>query len=214
MERYKYMGHNLVELARTELSDDFIMNFCLGLPDVYKNSYDYAYGYFGPAQAKDLLPHIRRAKTEEHLEKTASGFGNLNTDTCLNTAKNCRHVWLLSETIVLTANAVTGPREMVRPAIFRDTLAESNQLDIFPDPNKKHLGTACYSMILHGPQELEPTRVGFVCLVFPSSDSKSYLYRCNLLELLEIKLYPSLAEEKIHDNSFPELKKNISIQEG
>jgi hypothetical protein len=214
MKKHKYVGRDLVDLARTELSDDFLRKFCLKMPDIYRDAYAHAYENFGPAQAKDLLPHIRRAKIESHLETIAGDIDILTTDTYLNTAKNCRHVRVSSKTIVLTANAVAGPREMVRSAIFRTTLAESNQLFLFPEVDTRPKGDSCYSMILHGPQELEPARVGFIYLVFPSYNSKSYIARCNLVSLLNITLYPSVEEEKIKDTSFPELKKNISIQVG
>lgn len=205
---------NLEKLVKDEIPIEFFKDFVQELPLVYKASHEHVFSNFCAAQARDLLPHVRRAKVDELLWAVAKRFECLKTSVCLNDARNCRHVRVRADSIVLTANAVNGPSEMVRRALFRDTLAESNQFLLFPEMDDRPRGDACFAMILHGPLDLDWPRVEFVYLAFPANDSRSYLKRINLASYCKVDLHASVREETIEDIAIAKLRRDALVQEG
>lgn len=203
---------NLKRLVKDEIPFDFFKSFIKDLPIIYKAAYEYA-DNFSPPQAKDLLPYIRRAKIDEHLKNVAEGFEPLEHSICLNQARNCHYVKVEAGSITLTANAVNGPSEMVRQAIFRGTLAVSNQLLLFPDKYNRPKGNSYYAVILHGAENFDESRVAFVYLGFPSFDLETYLTRINLVDYCNIELYPEITEESIEDLAVAKLRDDALIKE-
>lgn len=207
---------NLERLYQQELPTEFLRHFIMGLPLVYKTSYDLVYAALGDPQARDVLPYFRRAMVEEHLFKTGNRFRDLDADAFLNVARNCHHVEIRSRSIVLTANAVDSPNQMVRDARFRNTLAESNQYVLLPELEERPRDDYYFAMLLHGADLEDSSRVAFVQLAFPSHDPKAKAYLggspYDLISYCGTTLYPEITEEKIEDMAAPRLRPQVRAQ--
>lgn len=203
---------NLKKLVKDEIPIDFLKGFVKDLPLIYKAAYESAFQYPSP-QAKDLLPYVRRTKVDVHLKNIAEGFTSLKSSVCLNEAHNCHYVQVKAGSIILTANAVNGPSEMVRQSLFRGTLAESNQLLICPENYNRPRGNSYYATILHGPEDYDESRVAFIYLNFPSYDLQTYLTRIDLVNYCNIELYPKNTEEVIQDMAVAKLRDGVLLKE-
>lgn len=207
---------NLESLYQRELPREVIHAFVMPLPIVYRSAYDFAYSMCDEPRVGDVSPYIRRAMVEEHLWKTGNRFHKLDAENSLNVARNCHHVEIRSPSIVLTANAVDSPGQMVRDARFRNTLARSNQYVLLPELEEPLDGDYFFAMLLHGPDLEDASRVAFVELAFPSSDpkAKSYLGGSpfNLIAYCEAELYPETKEEEIEDKAAPRLRPRVQVQ--
>ena len=91
---------------------------------------------------------------------------------------------------MLTASAVDGPREMVRRALFRNTLAKSPQMFLFDTnaPPPPPPGAPVYGIILHGPppKDQDQRFPGFVNVAFPDSECRYYIESVNLMDRFNV----------------------------
>ena len=125
--------------------------------------------------AHDLIGHERRAYVEQDLYAFAKRYSLTNSRPRMNYTKNSFHVELVHGSIVLTASSVQSPEQMVRKAVFRDTLARDPQGHLYenevssPDPD-----SLLYGIILYGalPEERFPS---FVNVAFPDQECSRYL---------------------------------------
>lgn len=212
MEKKKF--YNLDKAFKEEIPLDFLKDIVEKLPEVYRESYKEVNDKFFPAQAKDLLPHFRRAKIDELLINIVASYNNLDASIHKNEAKNCHHTEVQVGSIVLTANAVSRQREMVRDARFRKTLAEPNQLWLLPNMDNRQRGDTCFGMILHGPMPNDQSKVAFVCLGFPEPNGDYYVKHENLADYCNLDLYPKAPVEEIEDKANPSRRRGSLKQEG
>jgi len=203
---------DLQKLFQKELPFEFLRTYVGGLPAVYRKAREHVRANYFPAQAWDMLPHVRRCLADQFLWSIARRFPSLDVDDYLNHALNCHHVEARSDSIVLTSNAVNAPEEMVRSARFRDTLAESNDQWLFPYMDDRPRGDFYYAMILHGPRTNPSSELTFVYLGFPSPDERVYLGHYDLLTYCGVDLSVEIAEEIIEELPMPEIRENIQAQ--
>jgi len=133
-----------------------------------------------------------------------------SSEVCENIIGNSHHREVKIDSMKITANAVQSPQEIVRRAKFRETLAQTNQLLLFPGLDDRQRGDFLYAMILHGPDYDDKSRVAFIQLVFPSPDCSKYLLNINLSAHCDIQLYaPGVSEEIFEDIAIPKLREDI-----
>jgi hypothetical protein len=209
MDNNKY--RNLRKLIDEELEIDLLKDYIAELPKVYKTAYNDTYLLYPDEQAQDLLPYVRRAKTEKLLQELGWKY-NLKTEIRTNKAYNCWHAKIRSNSVVLTAHYVRNSRQKVRKAFYRDTLAEGNQLWYPPVLDLRSRGEVCYVMLLHGPELVNCHRVGFARLVIPSFDCKEELLRIDLEEYCNTKLYSNIPKEEIEDKVHVNLRRKSIIE--
>jgi hypothetical protein len=173
----KYGGNVLFSVLEAEVPEGFFHSVIRSFWAAYEVAHNLAFANHAPPEAHDLLPYLRRAKIEESLRDVASRSGLLNTYE-KNEGKNAWYTQVRTSNCVFTASSVEGPQQMVRSAIFRETLAASAQLSLFSSNEEK--GKAFYGILLHGPDVLEPSRPAFIRLGFPSKDCKAWVENIDL----------------------------------
>ena len=125
--------------------------------------------------AHDIIGHERRAYVEQNLYAFAKRYSLTNSQPRMNHGKNSFHVELVHGAIVLTASSVQSPEQMVRKAVFRDTLARDPQGHLFENEvSSPDLDSLLYGIILYGalPEERFPA---FVNVAFPDQECSRYL---------------------------------------
>ncbi len=149
---------------------------------------------YGPEEAHDLRPHVRRAKIEGLFRALVPRHPEMSATTSLNAAGNAYHVEATSGRVVMTVSVVDTPNVIVREARYRQTLARRYQLSFeglngeLPPPPDATL----WALVIHGPADSRDGRLpGFVHVVFPTSDCADYIDRIDLLarfrEIPELK---------------------------
>lgn len=190
---------------------------------VYADAYDFVTANFAAPEARDLLPHFRRSKIEELLRNIAPGFHQCVATVELAAGRNCHYSRARFGKLILTESAVDHPNQLVRSAIFRNTLSRLNtgiQLKMYV-PIEEQLqeqvfGDYYYGILLHGENPLDRSRLGFARVAFPNPSASYYVENLDLVELCNVDLdefnISRIKEEEIEeieDGSIPELKSNI-----
>jgi hypothetical protein len=131
----------------------------------------------------DLLPYERRAYVENNLLGLAKRYKLTRPTPQLNKARNSFHVELLSGGCVLTASAVESRGEMVRHAIFRETLARHRQGQLFNQEPDAAPGATLYGIILYGAPDKDDNQSfpGFVVVAFPDRFCERYVSEVDLM---------------------------------
>jgi hypothetical protein len=139
----EYSGYpGLLTKTKENISIKFLANLVKMFPIGYQQAYDNAYkkSNVGPYQARDLWPHMRRAVIDSKLQNLINLYDGMACYTDKNVAKNCSNVKIKTNDIILTANAVKYPTQIVKHAIFRETSATDNrQLELFPKEESKNI---------------------------------------------------------------------------
>jgi hypothetical protein len=176
---------------------------------VYRETHDKVFRDYDFPEASVLLPYIRRARIEENIRRIAQEFVELAADVEENSAQNAFHTVIYSATrgTTLTISATKGPRKMVRDARFRETLATTSQLELFSSSQTPVEGTSLYGIILHGADELDPSRPAYVRLGFPSRDCSEWVENFDLLKFCgeDYSRYVT-PEEQVEEEVVPVLR--------
>jgi|SRR5208283_5151599 len=206
----------LLDRIRNEMPATFFNLFIDAVFRIYRETYNEVFNSYDFPEAIDLLPYVRRAKIEGELRRIAQGYGELDAVYEKNTAQNSWHTMLYSKTkgVALTISATKGPREMVRDARFRETLAKTNQLKLFYSSQNDIGGTSLYGIIIHGADELDPSRPAFIRLGFPSRDCIEWVENFDLLKFcgMEYSQYMT-PEENIQEEVLPVLRPQVKKQQ-
>ena len=183
------------------------------LVDSYSTSWAECDAAHQKPEAHDLWPYARRAKFEGEWRSLAKGFESISASVELNYSKNWHHTRIQGGPVILTASAVRDEAEIVRYAVFRETLARSNQAYLFDDIMPPPLPDApLYAILIHAPSLETPSRPRFAHVVFPSPDAKGYVGRIRL-ELQFPKYFAPTEndiEEKVADIAIPELYPDVT----
>jgi hypothetical protein len=128
-----------------------------------------------------------------------------------NVARNCYHTTVRIGPVMWTASAVAHPFEIVRIALFRKTLARSNQRLILPEMEEPvEVGTPLCALLIHGPSGQKfPT---FANIVFPLPDCYEYAEpRIKLFERFPkiVAAAGGVKEEVIEDVAMPQLRDDV-----
>lgn len=153
----------------------------------YSEAYRYCIDNFPGPEAHDLYPIVRRAMFERNWRARLTRYGDVEMNSEPNAIGNCFHTELRSGRVVMTVSAVQAPAEIVREAVFRSSLAQDSQLDLFLAPVPPPDDAKLYAILLHGPLGggllASPS---FINVAFPGSDCESYVDRFNLLDYFPV----------------------------
>jgi hypothetical protein len=180
-------------------SDDFLEQVLRVLAASYRGAHAECRLQYPPAEAHDLYPIMRRAIIESQLGEVAKEYPEISASPKPNHSGTSYYRLLSSGNVFLTVNAVEHPNAKVRRAMFRNTYAESSQLNLFGPPPEE--GTMLYGILLHGPELLNKTRPEFAHIVFPNRDCSEYVGRIDLFNRFSglVSELWSFEEEEIPD---------------
>lgn len=165
----------------------FWRRFIPGLYLAYRTSWERAHADYERTQERaNVIPVTRRGKVEEALR----GAADLVPGVTPNDVKagSWNHIEAEGGGVVLTQNRVPYPCAVVPEANYRATLAESNQLTLWP--TSKPDGTKLFAVALHSGYEGENAEdrarhgylPGSLYVAFPHPDLLSYVHDVNILE--------------------------------
>src|SRR5207237_1374675 len=122
---------------------------------------------FPESEHHDLVGHYRRALFEAQWRDVADDFKpEMEAVAEPNQIGSYFHTVITCGRIKITASAVDKPERIVRPADFRDTLAEDNQKFFsFMPRHKVPKDGWLYALLLYGPGDHKYP--GFADIVFP-----------------------------------------------
>lgn len=183
---------------------EFFTKLANGMPRVYRSAADQAFKEFEPQPGKDLLPHIRRARVDEFLKGLAESYTFLSPAYRPNAGKNCSHIEIGAGPIVLTGSKVNNPNQIVREAVFRSTLAESNRLFLPGIFRNNKTNGKLYCIILHGPTYEDAGELSFLHLAVPDRSCRTYIGNINLLAMTSKQ--NNITPEVVVDKAIPKLK--------
>ncbi len=159
----------------------------------------------------DVRPYLKRVIVDYCLNGVAQAAG-FRATVEWNHARNCQHVRLYGDRIVLTANAVDGLTQTPRLAHFRRKLTESLNLSLFPEGDDVtevlSLPQTCLAHIVHGGSGKVPDFLG---IQIPSADGMSLLH----VETMDVAVVASETPvEEIDDNVIERLLRDKKGKEG
>lgn len=161
----------------TEFPDFFLRTLSTRIESSYKNAAQVA-TYKMPSMRLQSLSVEQGLSVQDELYQYAEKFSEVGLEPhMVPNAKKRDHLEIKTKTMLVTTHRVTYPNEFPRPADYRRSNAASNQgwLSGIQEPKAPH-GSLCNLYILHGPNEEDPSSLGFVQVAIPDSQSKSWLY--------------------------------------
>ena len=169
-------------------------------------------GTYTRSVAKDLFPHIRRARIESCLFGLESEFPSISVQSLLNSTKSHYHTRIRSGNVILTASSVLTPRGLVREAEFRNHYASAQfKFDINQygtlSPVTLELASSdelLYGIILYCPAEGNRFEIGSIHLGFPNQDCTGYVDCVDLMKVFPNALKRTEVEE-IQDQAIVKL---------
>lgn len=183
-------------LFRDSVPSGFLEESIRIVDRAYRHAYELCSEHFAEPEAHDILGDMRRGMIEQGWRTAAKAFEGVDATVSKNAGDNCNHTEVTAGRVVLTESCVRWPTEVVRRAIFRDGLARSNQLVLFPDlwpaPDPD---ASLFAIVLHGSHPDYPDRVAFLEVAFPDP-SGGYLDHFDLLDW-----FPHLEKEVLPDIS-------------
>lgn len=161
---------------------DFFKRIDSAIKAAYKESHRHVSSSFHEREAQDLLPHYRRGLIENELYEIGISFDGLKTERVFNKRKTSTHVEIRSSRLIITQSWTHDPTIVIRPAQFRTTLAESNQLELFKHDIQRKVQThnTLFAMVVHGSCKKIPAAPDFVFLAFPDSKYKYWTIKISL----------------------------------
>ena len=139
----------------------------------YKTSYLACTDGFPEPEAHDLIGHHRRATNEMGWRTTAQRHG-LTTSVVPNCRRTYFHTRVKAGQVVMTESFVKQAGDLIRPADFRGTLAQENQLNLFGPPSGGD-APGLFAILIHGLHPYFPDRLAFIEVQFPNADCTAYL---------------------------------------
>lgn len=214
---------DLFKLVLDQVPSDFVRRVVEVLPNLYHEAYQRS--FHDPAleapEARYILPHQRRVLFERQFRRIASDCG-LPTVILPHAGRNCGYTLVRAGQFVLTASAVRGENELVRPAVSRRQHATVNRFMRSPtfsffNPPSIYEANEIYGILLHGPDAGDQKLPGFACLGFSSADTRQWienfpLQRVMLAQAGQISIATQLEEQE--DKAVPVLKKTKKGQVG
>jgi hypothetical protein len=205
-----------VGLFRSSVPERFLRDIAHGIADAYASREPFR--WFPPPEMHDVWPHNRRALIEARLREIAGGYPEMTARVETNN-KGDHHSVVEVGPVIMMESKVGSPHHVVRQADFRDTLARSNQLvlagmeDMEPAPSP---GAKLCTILIHGEDPEDPTKLGFLDAVFPTPDGKGYLpSRVHLLPCLTDTATLNDADEQeiIPDNLVIDLRDDLKKED-
>lgn len=158
----------------TNVPDEVITELTAIVVGGYASAATFAEERWGSWEAKDALPHMRRADIETALSMLGSKFKetNVRVEKKPNTIGTAWHTEVRCGSVLLTQSKTEGPDVAVREAVFRETLAGDCRMnmpwaqDTTTDDDDAEVLWAC---VVHGPGD-KPTVPSYIRVVFPLAD--------------------------------------------
>ncbi len=160
--------------------DEFCRNLIRLLAQVYKTANDKCKAEYPYSEAHDLRSHVRRAELERDVRDLTTRYREIEARPELNPRGTSFYTLISCNQVVLTLSAVAHPSVLVRRAMFRDTFAQSSQLNLYKRNQEPPPGARVYALLLHGPARKDPSRPGFVHIAFPDRKLTKYIYSIDL----------------------------------
>jgi len=169
------------------LSQDFFTGTVRAVFDARVFAAELSADRFEPAEAENLRPLFVRAKLNEYLRGVADLLPGCTTNVETTPGSPMKRTVLRGGPVSLTAHAVSRPCGRVKDYLYRQSMAEGNQLSLF-QPEMQPTDTL-YVTLLHGPyrgrtpEEWRAYRnlPGSVYLAFPTAGLQHYVHKIDLI---------------------------------
>jgi hypothetical protein len=173
-----------VAMFNAFVSDAVQLNLCKQINAQYALAADHCYEHFLDPEARDLLPHYRRAGIESALADCFERYKDFDVVAATNIIRNCAHrAIIVSNRIRITHSSVSEKGELPREALFRQTYASSGQMYLFEEyrPPEPDPSMYLYAIITHRPSDA--IRVPeFIDIIFPDENYENIIGRIPLLD--------------------------------
>lgn len=138
---------------------------------------------FDETEAGDLHGHVRRARCEEALARTAEEIG-LQCVVRTNSRRSYSHRVVVTDRYLLVQCHHPNAREMVRFAEHRENYASPGQGNLFRDVADPPIpvGKKVFGILQHGQHPKAKGTVGYSYLNFPNADVDRYRSSFDLLQ--------------------------------
>lgn len=134
---------------------------------------------WGSWEAKDAIPHVRRADIETALSMLPVKFKPLNVrvEKKPNANGTAWHTEVICGSVVLTQSKTEGPDVAVREAVFRESLAADCRMNLWPEDVAEPSNDAevLWACVVHGPSD-KPGVPAYIRVVFPLDDGTFQTY--------------------------------------
>lgn len=145
---------------------------------------------FGAPEAKDLLPHLRRAHIETVFAEIAvrQRAENVEVATGKNRCDNAHRI-IKCGPVWITQSKIESRYQMPREAVFRQSYAEKSQLMLFDEhaceEARKTDEEVLYGIVVHKPTSGLLGLAEFIDIVFPDRHCERIVDRIRLCEECE-----------------------------
>lgn len=203
-----------LEILKNGFPHLFLINCRTTLFEQYAEAYKYAQRT-SAAKQPELLAQLQHFAGNDALEQVARRFedGAGPTLKWKNTKRNS-HTYAQVDTpaMRITTHRVNKPSDLVRKADYRSNNAVDNH--IFLSTGLRNALSAhsekAYVLLLHGPSELDPSKLGFLRLALPASSGLQYI---DTLDLYLADEYTTSIRPAVDDNALqPRLKAKVKVK--
>jgi hypothetical protein len=182
-------GDELEAIVFRHMSPKFFERLLRAVFAAHKVAAEECSANFKKTEAENILGQYRRAKLEGFMRDVADMEG-VTSRVERSRLGAWNHTELQSGPVVLTASTVQAPCDLVEESEFRNTLAESNQGVLWPEPGDKPSPDAqLYVLLLHGRSRWLQNQSqyrhlpGSAYLAFPLPDLSGYAHEINLFDM-------------------------------
>lgn len=204
------------ESVSTALPAGFADGVVRGVVDAYDEAAQFCSTNFGP-EGSTLRPHLQLAIIERNVRQQLSGVAGVTMRSVPNGARNCSHLVIEFEGLVITISALESRRAIPRHADFRQSYAESSQGELFAATggDSGPARTKLYLLIAHGPTGASTP--AFLDIVPPTNTCDAYVEhaRINLLDAVarSANPVPAAVPDEVVAPAAAELRDDVA-QEG
>lgn len=210
----KLANPELLKLLVSVLPLSFLERLLESLPGIYSEAYQMAFAdpLLEKPEAEYLMPHSRRAIFES-VVRNAALAGGLRAEALYTLNRTARFTAIQAGELILTVSYECKKGWGVREARFRSDRSALNKrlaqrrfesMDT-PDMLAASSGTV-YAILLHGADDSDRTKPGYMEFGFPDSDNNVLVDRINFMDVLEAARLKN-PESAPQDSAFPTWKR-------
>jgi hypothetical protein len=173
-----------VRMFNALIPDVVQLKLCRQICTQYNLAAEHCYETFLDAEARDVLPHYRRACIESALVDCFAKQDDFNVKVATNSIRNSVHrAIIVSDRILITHSSVSERKGLPREALFRQTYARSGQMYLFEDdcPPEPDPSMYLYAIITHCPSDAIKIPE-FIDIVFPDENYEMVIGAVPLLD--------------------------------
>lgn len=172
------------EYILSQIPKKYLISVIESIESAYQSAHRKIHEEFDKPLAEKYYPIIRPAYIDQEIKLITENFEAVTSTFNPNSIKNSLHAEVFSGDFVITFSKVNHRNEIVRKAIFRETLAQDNQLGFLELSKVEQLDAKkIYALITHIPNPINQEKPISINFAIPTPDCSNYVRNISLYDL-------------------------------